>query len=78
MLPGEVPFRIGDQCRAETRIILVINNDSGKAVKVGRFSDHQNAFEAIINTRVSFILNMDTSSFANYRLLVFSQPCSEW
>jgi fatty acid synthase subunit alpha, fungi type len=34
MLPGETSLRVGDRCKAEGRIASVMNNDSGKTVKV--------------------------------------------
>ncbi|EJD06870.1 fatty acid synthase [Fomitiporia mediterranea MF3/22] len=34
MLAGSKPLKVGDICQAEARVVSVINNDSGKVVKV--------------------------------------------
>lgn len=34
MVEGQKPLQVGDKCKAEARVIAVINNDSGKVVKV--------------------------------------------
>jgi fatty acid synthase subunit alpha, fungi type len=47
LLNGARPLQLGDKCRAEARIVSVVNSDSGKAVKVKGYiiRDEQHVME---------------------------------
>jgi fatty acid synthase subunit alpha, fungi type len=53
MVEGAAPLQVGDVCKSEARIVSVVNNDSGKVVKVKGYV--YRGTEAVIEVVSSFL-----------------------
>ena len=72
MIPGQTPLQVGDVCQAEAKIISVINNDSGKVVKVKGSVNRHGA--PVIEVTSSFLYRGNFTDYENTFEIVEEPP----